>query len=97
LTRLETTWKNRWLMSKDIGVLFLFPVVSIHVKRKRKSYFLTSPLIFNGQNKFLFTSLLRNIRVSTSASLVLILFHALYCTNKDVAIVLTPSKTETGK
>jgi hypothetical protein len=32
-TSLETTWKNRGMMSKDIRVLFLFPLTSVHVKK----------------------------------------------------------------
>jgi hypothetical protein len=40
-TGLETMWKNRGLMSKDIRMLFLSPLTSIHVK-KRGPNFLTS-------------------------------------------------------
>jgi hypothetical protein len=32
---LETMWKNRRLMSKDICVLFLSPFTSIHLKKQR--------------------------------------------------------------
>jgi hypothetical protein len=42
---LETMWKNKGLISKDICVLFLPTFTSIHVKN-REPYLLTLPCIF---------------------------------------------------
>jgi hypothetical protein len=36
-------WKSRGLLFKDIHMLFLSPLTSIHLKKNREFYFLTSP------------------------------------------------------
>jgi hypothetical protein len=41
-TSLETMWKNRGLMSKDIHMLFLCPLTSVNVKKNTEFYFPTS-------------------------------------------------------